>query len=75
MLHGAYWDDEHPTRELSARGVAMKEVDAEPDGFRGDDGGRLPESSKNDGAHVVAGISSSYAVPHAGPSFSGDECM
>ena len=72
---GCYWNDGHPNRELSGRGVVTKEVDGEPDGFRGDDGGRRPKSSKNEGARIVAGISSSLAVPHAGPSFSGDECM
>ena len=75
MLHRAYWNDEHPNSELSRRGVAMKKLDAKPDGFRGDDGGRLPESSKNEGERIDAGISPSLAVPHAGPTSSGAECM
>ena len=75
MLHCAYWNDEHQNRKLSGRGVAMKEVDAEMDGFRGDDGGRLSQFSRNEGARIVASISSRIAVPHASPSFGGDECM
>ena len=44
MLHGARWDNARPNSEFGWSGVAMQKLDSEPDGGRGEEGGRFTDS-------------------------------
>ena len=54
----------------------MQKLDAEPDGNRGEEGGRFAETSPRTRRRVsFTGLRSSVVVLYAGPSFSGYECL
>ena len=76
MSRGARSNNARPNSELSGKGVVMQKLDAEPDGGRGEDGGRFAEPSptlKRFGSFAV--VRSSVVVLHVGPSFNGDKCL
>ena len=76
VLHSARWNNARPNRELSGRGVVMQKLDAEPDGGRGEEGGRFADTSPRTRGHVsLADVQSGVVVLRAGPSFSGDTIL
>ena len=72
MLHGARRNNARPNRELSGRGIAMQKLDADPDGGRGEEGGRFAEASPRTRGRVsFADVRSGVVVLYVGPGVSG----
>ena len=76
VLHSTARDDACSYCECSGGDVATQELDAEPNGRRGEKGSRLPEISPRTRRRVsFTNVRSSAALFHASPGVSGDECL